>query len=112
MSKAITQVKFTLETSIVESLKTRCASESVSMTSAVRQWMRTSHLVKEPVLPMSTRPQRRKAVEKILELLTDMLDSETDYRDCVPEQFAQRREAADHACESLSDAIYSLEEAF
>jgi len=112
MSKATTQVKVTLETSIVESFKARCASESVSMTSAVRQWMRTSHVSKEPTVSISTRPQRRKAVEKILVLLTDILDSETDYRDGIPEQFAQRREAADHACESLADAICSLEEAF
>jgi hypothetical protein len=59
-----------------------------------------------------TRPNRRKAVAEIACLLTDIMDRESDYRANLPEQFEQRVDAAEHACELLAEAIACLEEAF
>jgi len=59
-----------------------------------------------------TRRHRRKAVTEIIGILTVLLEEESRYRDNIPEQFGQRIEAADYACDQLADAISSLEEAF
>jgi len=108
----MTQVKFTIEDDIVRAFRARCVTEGISMTSAVRDWMKTSHPAKEPKLDTDTRPHRRKAVREIIGLLNDIADREAEYRDNIPEQFAQRYEDADQACNMLSEAISSLEEAF
>ena len=59
-----------------------------------------------------TRSKRRKSVAGVVELLSEVLEMEERYRDSIPEQFTQRYEAADHACEHISEAIAALEEAF
>jgi len=112
MPKTMTQVKFTIEDDIIRVFKSRCAAEGISMTSAVRDWMKTSCSAKEPKLDTATRPHRRKAVREIIDLLNDIADREAEYRDNIPEQFAQRYDAADQACSMLEEAISSLEEAF
>ena len=61
---------------------------------------------------MLTRPQRRKAVLDIIVLLNSIMESEVDYCDSIPEQFTQRREAADHVCAQLQEAISCLEDVF
>jgi tRNA U34 2-thiouridine synthase MnmA/TrmU len=60
----------------------------------------------------STRPLRRKTVLEIIGALSGIMDLEAEYRDSIPEQFAQRYEAADHACERLAEAVACLEDAF
>jgi N-acetyl-gamma-glutamylphosphate reductase len=107
-----TQVKFTIEADIVSAFKARCAAEGVSMTSAVRQYMKTSKPTKDVRTMAHTRPLRRKAVMEIIGLLNDILDTETAYRDNIPEVFEQRYEVSDYACDRLADAIGCLEEAF
>ena len=49
---------------------------------------------------------------EIVALLNTIMEEEIKYRDNIPEQFEQRVEAADYACDQLSDAISCLEEAF
>jgi len=112
MDKTMTQVKFTIESDIVAAFKAHCASNGVSMTSEVRKSMTTCRPVKNAKNDVSTRPHRRKAVLEIIGFLNVIMDLEADYRDNIPEQFTQRYEDADHSCESLSDAIDCLEEAF
>jgi hypothetical protein len=107
-----TQVKFTIETAIVSAFKDRCAGEGVSMTSEIQRFMKRCRPTKEVESRMLTRPLRRKAVMGIIGLLNDIMESEVDYRDAIPEQFGQRIEAADHACELLAEAVACLEEAF
>jgi len=108
----MTQVKFTIEDDIVRAFKARCAAEGASMTSAVRDWMKTSRPAKDPKFDITTRPRRRKAVREIVGLLNDIADREAEYRDNIPEQFAQRYDDAEQACNMLAEAISSLEEAF
>ena len=111
MPSNMTQVKFTIETDIVSAFKSRCKSEGVSMTSVIRQLMKTRQIAAKSKTP-HTRPMRRKAVQEVLVLLNCVLDLEEQYRDSIPEQFSQRFETADNACEQLSAAISCLEEAF
>jgi len=112
MNKALTQVKFTIDSDIVTGFKAQCASKGVSMTSAVRQWMKSAHPAKEAAVSTSTRSKRRKAVQGIVSQLAEIIDSEISYCDSIPEQFSQRVEAAEHACAMLEEAISCLEEAF
>ena len=49
---------------------------------------------------------------EIIEILNNILELEETYRDNIPEQFAQRYEDAERACDQLSEAIVCLEDAF
>jgi len=110
MPKTVAQIKFTIETDIVSSFRARCADEGVSMTSVIRDFMKTCRPVRGA--KMHTRPLRKKAVLEAIGLLNHILELESEYRDHIPEQFAQRIDAADYSCEQLSEAIACLEEAF
>jgi hypothetical protein len=74
--------------------------------------MRNSQPAGSTKIAMHTRPHRRKAVKDMIALLNTIMDLEADYRDNIPEQFEQRREAADHACAQLEEAIMCLNDAF
>lgn len=106
------QIKFTIESEIVSDFKSQCASKGVSMTSEIREFMKACRPARSTKTKIQTRPQRRKSVEKIIASLNDIMFMESQYCENIPEQFAQKQEAAEHACEYLSDAIASLEEAF
>ena len=112
MPKEMTQVKFTIESGIVSAFKARCASAGVSMASVISLWMLAGQPTNAARIRTDTRPHRRKAVAEIVRWLGDIMDRETDYRDAIPEQFGQRAEDADRACEQLAEAIACLEEAF
>ena len=82
------------------------------MDSVICRWMLTSQPKKAVKIQTDTRRHRRKAVMEIAGLLNTLLEEESKYRDNIPEQFEQRVEAADYACDQLADAISCLEEAF
>ena len=112
MGSMMTHIKFTIEADIVSTFRARCASKEVSMAAAVRKWMSDLQPAREAGRGTFTRLKRRKTVTDIVELLSEVLEMEEQYRDAIPEQFTQRCEAADHACEHISEAIAALEEAF
>ena len=112
MSETMKQIKFTIESDIVAAFKARCTSEGVSMTSVIRQWMKTRQPANAAQINTLTRQHRRKAVLEIIQQLNVIMDSETDYRDNIPEQFSCRYENAGHSCTQLSEAIDCLEDAF
>ena len=112
MGSMMTQVKFTIEADIVSAFKAGCASKGVSMTAVVRKWMNDLQPARDVNRGTLSRPKRRKAVAEVVELLNEVLETEEQYRDSIPEQFTQRYEVADHACERISEAIAALEEAF
>ena len=112
MPTTMEQIKFTIESDIVSVFKVRCRLEGVSMTSVIRQYMKTCQPAKEPIIKADTRPLRRKAVSEIAGLLNDIMQMEEQYRDNIPEQFQSRYESADQTCEQLSQAISYLEDAF
>ena len=82
------------------------------MTSAIRQFMQLYQPFKEIKLKINTRPMRKKAVQDIVKLLNNIMLMEEAYRDAIPEQFTQRHDDADQACEQLSELITSLDEVF
>ena len=82
------------------------------MTSVIRRWMKTSQPAKETKIKTGTRPLRKRAVLEIIDTLNGIFQMEADYRDNIPEQFQSRYEAADQACEQLTQAISCLEDAF
>ena len=108
----MTQVKFTIESDLVEKFKARCAEADVSMTSVIRQWMASGRPSKEMERTMLTRPLRRKIVSGYINSLIAIMDLEVEYRDNIPEQFTQRYDVADHTCEQLAEAIAYLEDAY
>jgi len=112
MTGGMTQVKFTIDSATVAEFKARCAQKNVSMASVINQFMKTSRPAKNAKTQFHTRPMRRKAVQEIVVLLSEILGNEEIYRDSIPEQFAQRIDAADQTCEQLSEAIACLEGAY
>jgi len=112
MPNVMTQVKFTIESDIVSVFKARCAAEGVSMTSLIRDFMRSCQPSNDAGVKTLTRPQRKKAVLYAIDLLNEIVLNEEGYRDAIPEQFAQRYDTADHTCECLFEAIEHLEAAY
>jgi hypothetical protein len=112
MPHRVTQIKFTLDSDIVAAFKANCMAGGVSMTSVIRQWMCTRPLTKDVEHKPLTRPKRRIAVMKIIAHLDEILTMEEQYRDSIPEQFTQRFEWSEHACDHLEDAIDNLRDAF
>jgi len=106
------QIKFTIESEIIFAFKKRCKSEDISMTSVIRQFMKTCQPTKGFKSKIDTRPHRKKVISEIIAILNDVLANEEQYKNNIPEQFETRYEAADHTCEQLSEAISCLEDAF
>jgi hypothetical protein len=106
-------MKFAVDSDIAVAFKARCAGEGISMASAVQRFMATTcRPAKVAERGTRTRPLRRKTVAAVIGVLTDVMDSEAEYGDRIPEVFEQRRDAAEHACERLEEAISCLEDAF
>ena len=112
MANTKVQVKYTIDSYIVSAFKKRCASEGVSMTSEISKFMVTHKPRENLKITSDTRPLRKKAVKKIVELLNDIMQKEEIYQDSIPEQFQQRYETAEHSCEQLSQAISCLDDAY
>jgi len=112
MAKSMTQVKFTIESEIVNAFKARCADEGVSMASVIRMWMITRQPVKDVKVKLSTRSGRKNALTEYIGLLNALLEGEELYRDLIPEQFTLRYETADHTCGQIAEAIDLLEDAY
>ena len=109
---AVTQVKFTIDSDIVAPFKARCVSEGVSMASEIARFMQARKPRRGTETPCLTRPLRRKSVAVIIDSLNAILSAEEDYRDSIPEQFAQRHDDSEYSCDQLSEAISLLEDAF
>jgi antitoxin component of RelBE/YafQ-DinJ toxin-antitoxin module len=112
MPERMVQIKFTIDCSTVSAFKARCASQGVSMTSVVSQFMKTCQPSRCMPVNTETRGQRKKAVTELVGLLECIMQNEEDYRDAIPTQFESRYEKADYSCEQLAQAIYCLEDAY
>ena len=112
MSKQMVQVKFTIESDIVSSFKSRCASQGVSMASAISRFMESAQPSKATKPKISTRPQRKKALAEYIRFLEELMGMEEQYRDGIPENFSSRIESADYSCNQLSEGISCLEEVY
>ena len=112
MAKEKAQVKFKIDCEILAKFKTRCASEGVSMTSVVEGWMMGRRPAKGLKIKTETMPQRKTTVMEVIPILNEVLGNQEYYRDQIPEQFTERYQTADYACDKLAEAIDCLEGAF
>lgn len=112
MSSSMVQIKFTLESDIVDAFKKRCTSDGVSMASVIRQFMSECSPEKPVETKINTRQHRKKAVHEVIGLLDRIVQEEETYRDRIPEAFQTRYETADQTCDQLTEAISSLEDAY
>ena len=112
MPKTKVQCKFTVNADIAATFKARCANEGASMASVIQGFMKDCRPVRGAAEVLSTHPHRKKAVSEIIGLLNRILELEADYCENIPEQFYQRREAAEYTCGQLSESIACLEDAF
>ena len=112
LMKTMTQIKFTIDADVVSAFKRRCSSEGVSMTSVIAGWMKAGQPMKGIKTDIGARPQRRKAMPMVIELLECFLNNEENYRDNIPEAFQERYETAELTCGKLSEAIECLEDAY
>ena len=112
MGRMMSQIKFTIEADVVAAFKAKCMADGVSMTSVIRHCMCTRQPTKGVEPKTLTRPKRRIAVMKTIAMLDDILAMEEQYRDSIPEQFTQRYEWSEHACDHLTEAIDNLRDAF
>ena len=65
-------------------------------------------------LDISSRPKRRRAVDLIIKQLSLIRDNESSYRDRIPDNLSDSDAAlaADDSIDFLSDAIFSLQDAY
>jgi hypothetical protein len=112
MATSKVQVKFTIESCVVDAFKLRCSDKGISMASVICEWMKTGRPTTSLVLESQTRSLRKKSVMEIIDLLEDIAQNEEDYRDAIPEQFQSRYEVANQACELLNEAISCLQDAY
>ena len=111
------QLKITVDKEIASAFKAACTTANVSMATVLTQFMtdysNTAKTRKKQAAPdYSSRQRRRVATHAIIRQLSQIKSFEEEYMDKIPEQFTQRYEEAEHACNQLTEAIDCLEEVF
>ena len=114
-----TQLKISVDPELVAAFKAKCISEGVSMASEISKFMtvKTSGVSSPPLvstLPYGTRQKRRKAISKMIAMLTDIKDAEQGYLDRIPVnlQSSDLYEAAEETVGILEEAADILLEAY
>jgi hypothetical protein len=117
--KNYTQVKAWVPQEIAAGFKAECKAANISMASELTRFMSSGASPPRGVgkgrpLAIITRPQRRKAVEAIIQELQDILEAENGYIDHMPPGVSEsaRRDAADEAVEALEEALEALGRAY
>jgi len=96
-SEHYTQVKLSVKSEIAAYFKANCFARGVSMASEITRFMAEKigepcqYQSPKPIHRVETRPQRRKAVKHILELLGHIIDAETQYMDNIPQNLKNSR---------------------
>jgi hypothetical protein len=112
--KNYTQVKVWAPQEIAAGFKAKCKAASTSMASELIGFMRggtsQSRAGESKPLAIATRPQRRKAVNAIIQELQEILEAENGYIDHMPPGVSEsvRRDAADETVEALGEALEAL----
>jgi hypothetical protein len=116
-----TQVKLSVKSEIAAAFKESCLARGVSMASEITRFMTEksnasgcqSQSSNRPVA-VGTRPQRRKEVKRVLELLGAMIGAETQYMDNIPQNLKHSRnyDMAQQSLAALEQAAELLEHAY
>jgi len=108
-----TQVKVSVDSKIATAFKSSCLASDVSMASVLSLYMAkysgiSSKNSSSPAL--STKRQRRAAIDKVIQQLVCILTSEESYRDRIPEnlQSSSVFDVADQCVSVLEETIDSL----
>jgi len=108
-----TQVKVSVDSKIAAAFKTSCISDDISMASVLSQYMAKysgfsskSHFSSS----LSTKRQRRDAIEKIIRQLENIKGFEESYKDRIPDNLQSSIvfESADQWVSVLEEVIDSL----
>jgi hypothetical protein len=113
-----TQVKVSVPKEIAASFKAHCSAAGVSMASEIARFMSgqsgPGHAPKPSADTLTTRQQRRRALNKVMALLEAIMDAEQSYADNIPAnlQSSSPHDAAEQTVSVLDEAINILSEAY
>lgn len=115
-----TQIKAWVKPEIAYAFKESCKAKGVSMASELSAFMGSFvpvNVNKEkslPVLNVTTRPQRRKALAVLIRQIELLMDAEEQYLEAIPENLRNscRGQAAEQTVSMLNEAIDFLDGAF
>jgi len=117
-AKNYTQLKISVNPDIKEAFMAACAGRGVSMAGVLTAYMAEYAEMpiphEEKTVDYSTRKKRREAVANAVRNLTQIMDTEEDYRDRIPTnlQGSEKYERADATVEAINEAIKILKDAF
>ena len=113
-----TQLKVWVPPGVAAAFKAKCKACNISMAGELTRFMNggadQGHAGKGAAPVIATRPQRRRAVEEIVQGLHRVLEAENEYIDSMPPGIREsvRREAADEAVGALEEALEALGRAY
>jgi hypothetical protein len=113
-----TQVKVSVSSELAAAFKAKCVADGVSIASELSRFMseETSghHAAKTSINPYKTRPQRRKALNTMIDQLGALMAAEQSYLDNIPENLQNSRfyNAAEHSISVFDEALNILTEAY
>ena len=108
------QLKITVESKLAERFKSVCIASNNSMAGVLAEYMAKysqSTVGKKRTPSLSTKRQRREAIEKVVKKLEEIKDCEEEYKERIPEnlQSSAVYEASEQWIETLNEAIEVLE---
>ena len=111
--KKTKQVKVTVDAGLAQAFNKACAGAGVSMAAAVAKFMAefTATAAKKKPLPdYSAKRQRRAAIKKIMIMLEQIMDSESEYMEKIPENLrgSFHFDNAEQFVSSLEEALEIL----
>jgi hypothetical protein len=101
-----TQMNVLLPPEVVSAFKAKCAGSGVSMRSEICKFMAGSMPQKPARMPVTTRRDRRKAVNKIIQWLEEIAGAEAGYAENIPGNLKNG-----DACAAAEETVSALEEA-
>jgi hypothetical protein len=105
------QVKISVDAKIAEAFKTSCLAADVSMSSILSIYMnkysKASTEKKSAIKNLGTKRQRRTAIDKIIQQLVSVRNSEEDYQGRIPDNLrtSDRFESAETWISTLDEVI-------
>jgi len=113
-----TQVKVSVPKEIAAAFKAYCSAAGVSMASEIARFMSgqsgAHHSQKPSADPLTTRQQRRRTLNKVIDSLEAIMDAEQSYADNIPAnlQNSSPHDAAEQTVSVLDEAISILSDAY
>jgi len=113
-----TQVKVTVAPELAAAFKAACTASGSSMVSVISSFMEAYSKANAPkkghLSSLSTKRQRRAAVQRILDQLVLIRDNEEKYKDNIPDnlQGSEAFHLADCCVSQIDEAIEALESAY